>query len=357
LLSALLPLGCTSEFPYHADVQAAGQPVPGALHEIRVLTVNVWSGLTYAGVFKMGLYPDDPEKRYKLLVKEIRGIQPDVIAIQEANPLPSYARRLAEDLNYQVIYKVALGGIRFGSLGLPSNLREGSAILVKKPGSLVDLGKIRLGGSGLATNWLCFHFGDITEVVLGRAEIGGKRLYIYDVHLVSGPFRGPNLDQAVQRMSLEMPRERIEEAMKVIERMIERRKKEIAALKKFIEATLPSGMPAILLGDFNTTVESGELDPLLADGKWLDSYRLRNPNNEGATWDPIRNPNFRRAEVSTKASEILKAFHEQAPSRIDFIFVGSTIPRENILESRVVLTPASGSCASDHYGVLTVLKW
>ena len=356
-LSALLPLGCTSELPPHADFDTAAQIIPSTLREIRILTINVWSGLTYEGFFKIGQYPDDSERRFGLLLKEIRKIQPDVIAIQEANPLPSYAQVLAKNLNYQVIYRVALGGIRFGSLGIPTNLREGDVLLIRRPWSIVDLGRKHLVGNGIATNWFCFHFGDITQVILGQAEIGGKRLYIYAVHLHSGPFRGSALDNAVNRMAQEMPRERIEEARKDVERTIKRRGQEIATLKEFIDATLPSGMPAILLGDFNTTVESGELDSLLNDGKWVDSYRIKNPKGEGATWDPFRNPNFRQAEVSTRASEILHTYHKEYPSRIDFIFVGSNIPRESILESRIVLTPENGFCASDHYGVLTALKW
>ena len=107
-----------------------------------------------------------------------------------------------------------------------------------------------------------FPIGDITQVILGQAEIGGKGLYIYAVHLHSGPFRGSALDNAVNRMAQEMPRERIVEAKKDLERTIKRRRQEIATLKEFIDATLPSGMLAILLGDFNTTVESGELDSL-----------------------------------------------------------------------------------------------
>jgi len=355
-LSAFLPLGCHLEGSAHAGVETAAEVLPSTSREIRILTINVWSGLTYRGFFKMRQYPNDSERRFELLLTEIRKIQPDVIAIQEANMLPSYAQVLAKKLNYQVIYRVALGGIRFGSLGIPTNLREGDVLLIRRPWSIVDLGRKRLGGNGVATNWFCFHFGDITQAILGQAEVNGKRLYLYAVHLHSGPFQGRALERAVNRMAHEMSREKIEEAMKDVDRTIKRRRQEIATLKEFIDATLPLEMPAVLLGDFNTTVESGELHSLLADGKWVDSYRLKNPEDEGATWDPLRNPNVRRAGIPTSASGILRAYHEEVPSRIDFVFVNN-IPRENILESRVVLTPENGFCPSDHYGVLTVLKW
>jgi len=351
-----ISFGCTRELPARFNVDKAEGNIPSPGREIRILTLNVWSGLTYKGFLKMGQYQDDTEQRYRVLIKAISRIEPDVMAIQEANPLPFYAKRLARDLNYQVIYRITLGGIRFGSLGIPTNLREGGAILVKGLWSIFDHGRKRLSGSGIATNWFCFHFGEITQAILGQAEMNGKSLYIYSVHLHSGPFRGSAFNKAVNAMARETTWEKVEEAKRYAEKAMQRRRHEIAALKAFVEATLPPGVPALLLGDFNTTVESGELDPLLSGGNWVDSYRFKNPDDEGVTWDPFGNPNFRQTETSTEAFDRLRAYHERYPSRIDFIF-SRNLPRDSILESRVVLTPENGVCASDHYGVLTTLKW
>ncbi len=331
--------------------------LPPSSGEIRILTINVWSGLTYKGFFKMGEHQHDPEKRYQLLVSEIRKISPDIIAIQEANLLPYYAKRLAKEMDYEVIYRVALGGIRFGSFGIPTNMQEGQAILVKKPWTIEDLGKKRLGGRGIVTNWFCLHFGEITQSLLGRAIIHGRPLYVYNVHLHEGPFKGTLLEAMLKRLAREMMKEKVEEAKKAAEKDMERRRVEITNLIKFAEETLPLGMPAIILGDFNTTVESGELDPLLAGGKWMDSFRAKNLHEEGATWDPQHNPNYRPAEKVKDPYGTLHAYHGSHPYRIDFILVSSNIPRDHILESRVVFTPVDGLSPSDHYGVLTTLKW
>ncbi len=327
------------------------------LGEIRILTINVWSGLTYKGFFKMGRYPDNLRGRYELLVSEIRKLAPDIIAIQEANSLPYYAKRLAKDLDYQVIYSVALGGIRFGSFGIPTNMREGMVILVKKPGTIEYLDRKRLYGCGIATNWFSFHFREITQSLLGRAVIHGKPLYIYNVHLHEGPFKGSVLEAMFKRLAPEMAEEKVEEARKATENDIERRQVEIANLIRFVEETLPPDMPAIILGDFNTTSESGELEPLLARGKWVDSFRSKNPHEEGVTWDPMHNPNYRPAETVKDPYGTLHTYHGSHSSRIDFILINSNIPRDHILESRVILTPVDGVSPSDHYGVLTTLKW
>jgi endonuclease/exonuclease/phosphatase family metal-dependent hydrolase len=327
------------------------------LQEIRFLTINVWSGLTYKGFFKMGEYEHHPDRRYELLVSEIRRLAPDVIAIQEANPLPRYAKRLATDLDYEVIYRVALGGIRFGSFGIPTNMREGQAILVKKPWTITKLGRKRLSGGGIATNWFSFHFREITQALLGKVLIHDKPLYVYNVHLHEGPFKGSALETMLKRLSQEMTKEKVEEAEKVAEKDMERRRVEIANLIKFVGETLPTGMPAMILGDFNTTIESGELEPLLAGGLWVDSFRFKNPHEEGATWDPKHNPNYRPVETTKDPYGTLHAYHGSYPYRIDFILVGGNIPSDHILESRVVLTPMDGLSPSDHYGVLTTLKW
>jgi endonuclease/exonuclease/phosphatase family metal-dependent hydrolase len=357
-LLLVLVSGCASGPVLNFTAEEVNAYAPFAPpREIRVLSINVWSGLTYEGTFNIGRHRDDAGKRYECLVNEIRNLAPDIIAIQEANPLPAYVERLAKDLDYRAIYRVSLGGIRFGPVGIPTNLREGDAILVKKGWTLVDLGRKCLSGGGIATNWFCFHFGEIRQALLGRAVVNGKLLYIYNVHLRSGPFRGPELDDTEEALSRELTQAKMEEAIRGAAKDIERRRREIVNLKQFIEETLPLGMPAIILGDFNTTVESDELEPLLAGGRWIDTFRFKNPSDPGATWDHVRNPNFRESKGASQPYNLLRAKHECHSCRIDFIFVSSNIPGENVLESRVVLTPSGGCAASDHYGVLTTLKW
>jgi endonuclease/exonuclease/phosphatase family metal-dependent hydrolase len=289
-----------------------------------------------------------------LLLAGIRRLDPDIIAIQEANPLPQYAKRLAADLGYQIIYHVSLGGIRLGPFGIPTNLREGEAILVKKPWTITDLGVKRLGGWGIATNLFCFHFGEITQALLSKVIINGELFYIYAVHLHSGPFQGHALNEIISNLSRGMPTNKVEEANQGVLKDIERRKLEIVNLMKFIEDTLPAGVPAILLGDFNTTAESNELEPLFQK-MWVDSYRLMNPDKEGFTWDPLHNPNFRAMKASLKPYDVLRVNHERYQHRIDFIMVSNNI-RNRIIKSDVVLTPSDGFPASDHYGVLTTLR-
>lgn len=358
LLISVSMAGCVkSPSTGFTDEEVAAYAPATPQREVRILTINVWSGLTYKGVFKIGRYQDNPENRYKKLVAELRGLDPDIIAIQEANPLPDYVKRLASDLGYREIHHVSLGGIRMGPVGIPVNLREGEAILVKRPWTLVDLGTGRLAGFGISSNWLCFHFGEITKVILGRVIVNGKPLYVYVVHLHSGPFKGAALDAAVARLSREMPRGRVEQAKEGVDKDVKRREREIKNLLKFVNDTLPPGAPAIIAGDFNTDERSGELNPILAERRWVDSFWYSSPAEEGNTWDPPNNPNFRQECMTTEPYSVLSDYHELHPSRIDFIMINRNISPSRIMQSRVVLTPSEGVPPSDHYGLLTTLKW
>jgi endonuclease/exonuclease/phosphatase family metal-dependent hydrolase len=279
---------------------------------IRVLTINVWSGLDYQGTLTMGRHEQDPEARYRALVKGIADLDPDVIAIQEANPLPDYAARLAGDLDYQYAAHVGLGGIRCGPVGIPTNLREGGAVLAKRAWPLEDLDRERLLGKGIISDWFCFQLEETTQAILARIRVGATPVYVYAVHLHACP---SGCDQ---------------------------RPEEVAALRRFIERSLPEGVPAVVLGDFNTTVESGELAPLLDGLGMVDSFGHVHPDQPGSTWDPAANPH-----ISGDASE---------PARIDLILVGGSIRPADIVSSEVVLRGEGGLPPSDHFGVLTTVR-
>jgi len=357
LMGMALLTGCAGPRLCFTPEEAAAYAPFASPREIRILTVNVWSGLTYEGTLKVGRYADRPEKRYEALAAQIRELAPDIIAIQEANPLPDYAERLAADLDYRVVYGVALGGVRLGPVGLPWNLREGNALLVRKPWTVVEVAKARLDGWGIVTNWFCFHFVETTQALMCRAVVNGKPAYICNVHLHSGPFHGPAFDDALARLARELTENAVADARQRAEEDMARRHAELANLNRFLGETLPPRTPAVLLGDFNTTSESGELDALLAGGKWLDSFRSVNPDAEGQTWDPVHNPNIGVQGPTPDPYGLLCAYHERHPSRVDLVLLAN-IPRERISRSRVVLTPRSdGLCASDHYGVLTTLMW
>ena len=71
------------------------------------------------------------ERRTQVLIGELQGLAPDVVALNEANNLPRYGRRLARALGFDRVWHVGLGGLRAGCLGIPANLREGDVTLAR----------------------------------------------------------------------------------------------------------------------------------------------------------------------------------------------------------------------------------
>ena len=156
--------------------------------ELTIVTINVWSGLIYEGTFKMGEYEskDIRGKRYAILVNQLRTLDPDVIALQEANKLPHYASRLARDLKMDRIYSVGLGGMKMGCLGIPTNLKEGDAILAKPECRLKRVRAVRLSGKGIISDVVSFHFSESNQAIVGQIVTEDGPVYIINVHAHAG---------------------------------------------------------------------------------------------------------------------------------------------------------------------------
>ena len=164
-------------------------PTEFTANTVKLMTINVWSGLDYIGTFKMGEYESTQirEKRYQALLKEIARLNPDIIAINEANFLPEYVRRLAGDLQYDCIYHVGVAGLKIGRIGIPINLKEGDAILARKELQLQMAGHKQLSGGGIITNHFSFHTEDATQVLVGKIIVNGKPVYIAFTHWHASP--------------------------------------------------------------------------------------------------------------------------------------------------------------------------
>ncbi len=314
---------------------------------LKVLTVNVWSGLDYKGSLRMGEYEsrETRDRRTASLVEELRRLAPDVIALQEANKLPRYARRQARELGYRMVYHVGLGGLRAGPLGLPVNLREGDVILARPGLFLRGAGRRQLSG-GPVGNFFTVHFADATQVVAARIIVSGLDVYLFNTHWHASPppsaeylkrllerYHAGQIDAAryeeLRAQALDGQDWRLMEARKTVE-MVNR---------------VAGEAPAILLGDFNAEVGSPEIGVLLEAG-FTDVYGASGPP-PGYTWDGTVNSNIglQRRIHPEDAGE------EPQRRRIDLIFIrGKPLTAQG---ARVFLDRAmEGLYASDHFGVL-----
>lgn len=324
---------------------AAPEPseAPASPDTLRVVAINVWSGLDYRGTLAMGEYETDErrEARYRALLAQLRGLDPDVVSVHEANPLPRYVDRLAADLGFDAVQHTGLGGVRIGPVGLPWNLREGDAILARPSLGLRDEGRRRLSG-GYVGSFFAFHFTDATQVLAASIRANGRRVHVLATHWHAGEAPADSAWRA-------------EEAERTL---------------AFVERVAGDG-PVILLGDFNATVDAPEVRRLL-DAGFVDVHGTARGAAARPTWDPTRNRNIREHDpgpgpgASPSVSDEAAA---RAPKRIDLVLVRPGREAEpadgaarrgdlRVGDARVVLDAVvDGVHASDHFGVMAELYW
>jgi len=319
----------------------------GSAENLRVVTINVWAGLDYKGSLKMGEYQEEDTRalRTRNLVEQLKELDPDVIAVNEANKLPRYARSLSRELDYDQIYHVGLGGLRIGPIGLPVNLREGDVILARKSRQLQRSGRKQLSG-GPVGNFFTFHFADATQIVGGRILVAGREVYVFNTHWHASPFP---TEQYFRQLAERRDSGRIDEQRyaELVAESVEGQKWRLGEARKtvaFIDK-IAGNNPVILMGDFNAASASEEIAVLKAAG-FRDAFAEAG-NPPGFTWDGRENSNIQLQKKVFPEDFWL----EPTQRRIDYVFFrGSGL---EVLASEVVLDrPLQGIHPSDHFGVM-----
>jgi endonuclease/exonuclease/phosphatase family metal-dependent hydrolase len=313
---------------------------------ITVATFNVWSGLTYRGFFSSGTYEDGAtrEFRYDLLASGLRELSPDIVALQEGNPLPSFAERIAGDLGYDQTADVRQGGVRIGPVGLPTNLREGSVILADTNRSLNRLAVQNLVGPG-AGNVAAFQFGPGSQVVAAQIEVEERPVYVFTTRWTPSPPADTVRMQALvaSYVAGEITGDELTDLISEAVSGTERRQQEARRTLTFINE-LAGENPVILMGSFYSIPDSPEIDILRAGG-FTDVWQAvgRGP---GVTYDPQTNTNITAHDLAANGS---------GRERYDYIFIrGSGIVARS---AQIIFSqPTFGVHASDHYGILAELR-
>lgn len=242
-------------------------------------------------VVTLNLYHDKDNwpKREALIVAELRELQPDVIALQEVlqHPgLPNQAESLAQALGYTAY---------FVSVDPPgAEKRYGNALLTRHPvlardaHPLLPLANYRIAG-------------------MVRLQLHGRVINFYFTHL----------HDAIEGSDI--------------------RSRQVSDLLAFIDATADNA-PSIVAGDFNTTVDSPELRPLIA--RFASSYDAMHP-------DALSNP-------AANATLNIKYFPNDR-RRIDHIFYQRGAFQT--MQSQIIFDhpDSEGTSATDHYGLESML--
>ena len=302
---------------------------------VKILTINVWSGLDYRGTFSFGEYENDEtrDKRFDVLVKQIKQYDPDIIFTQESNPVNKFASKLADELDYDEIHQVCNAGIKFGPVGIPTNFKEGLVILARKNLQLEEHNVEKLTGSiGIYGDLLTIHFDESHFYLAGKIKVNDIPIYLINAHLGAEP---PYDSVGVQK-----------------------RKNEVESILNYI--TELNQHPVILGGDFNAAPESEEIKNISRSELLFDTFS-KNYSKKTFTWDPLQNSNiifsanhFDACGEKLSDEEIKSADYDNTPRRIDYIFVNHKFSADDVLYTDIVLnSPFDSIYASDHFGLLT----
>ncbi len=337
---------------------APGQP-------LRVATVNVWSGLDYQGTWTIGSFesPDEHERRVGRLIAGLREAAPDVLVLQEVNPVDALSQRIGAELGYDVVTQRVLAGIKAGPIGIPWNLNEGLAILARPWLELEFVDVIPLNPSfGAFGNVLSLHTTEQNAALIGSVRSpNGERILIVTIHL---PASVPDMPSTRDRLN-ELCRRRgmsdsdIREWVSRMEHLDTERSRMLDRVLDELHDRFP-GIPAILLGDLNLPADAPDIARLSSHPELTHVVDMS--SDPIVTWDPVTNPLTRRSSSPTRDSgtrtplEELSDLLDLQQSALDHIFVRHPIRQEDIVSVGPILTPAAdGGVASDHYGLMTTI--
>ena len=317
---------------------------------VSILTINVWSGLTHVGALRSKTYESKEERsfRYGLLTNGLKELDPDIIALNEANMLPGYAKRLARDLGREYVYSVSRGGVRLGPVGFPINVREGEAILSRSFFNIVSLGSRGLSG-GYAGNFASFHFQEATGVLGAKITIGERDVFLFVTQWHRSEFdSSTNLSSLVESYTsaqIEGGRllELVADAVEGHAIRLEEARKTLA----FIDE-IAGDNPVILMGNLNTLPFSGEI-ALVTESGFRDAWEeIRDP---GYTWDESANTNVKKIiELDGRDPS------DPGRHRIDYIFFRGEGLR--VVSAKTVLDETTFDIhPSSHYGVMVEIDF
>lgn len=319
---------------------------------LRVATINVWSGLDYRGVFRMGELEEDSvrQQRLSILLDELRSLQTDIVFLQECNPVGSVSSFLADGLGYEEIHLRMNAGLKIGPLGIPTNLNEGLAILAR-PG----LGLAFLDVWGLSSRFgaygdvLSLHLEDQNAALVGRIRVDGVPVMLVNVHL-SAATPDDSSTRAILERLLDENEVDTTERKRMLDEFSERAQERAGQVLRLLENLHENtqGIPMIVGGDFNAAPGAEEILP-------LQSALFSVSDKTIVTWDPDVNPNIRHSTGKGREPSLLallESAYDAKPRQIDHIFLGGGFHGSDVrVVKRFADTPKRGLYPSDHYGI------
>ncbi len=370
--------GCTS-----ASVQSTGpDPTAEPFKRFSVLTYNTLHGLAASRFWVTpGESKDERAARFKVQFEQLARAQPEVILLQEVNPLPEMAEAYVEGLRnhgleYAQVHQVDACGVRLApGFAVVPGLNNGLAVVAKAPLQLRKLEGLKLsGGFGGCYDFMGMQTGEMRYALIAEVENPAtkKKLLAVSLHLHSGIERDQYF---IQRMTEAEKEGRIQhdDYQEILAALTEDQERRLGELRMLVDElhrlhAEERYAGVIIGGDFNFEPGSPEYRELERAGL-RDTYVIARSSSQLYTYDPQQNPIAIHEEVTIPAA-LTRAIRNMPPSeqqkvieayrkgisqarRIDFLFAMSaqlkTCVKQELFGQPSAVPVHTGS---DHYGVL-----
>jgi len=351
----------------------------------KVVTYNTLHGLEVSKLWVRTVESDNERlARFAARIDQLADVQPDVILLQEVNPLPDmaqqYVRALKErGLDYDQVHQVDACGLRLApGFAIVPGLNNGLAILARTPLQLRKVGSIKLSGSfGACGDYAGFQLGELRYALLAEIIAPGMELphLVATMHLHSGIERDARMLHDLMEAHNEGLLHHYEDLTAALTRDEQRRTMELHALLDAIDQQqLHQRYAGIIFGgDLNFEAGSPEYQELERDG-FTDSARLAVGMPMWNTYDPSKNAlaaheeellppeliDAIAAETASDRDEVLKLYRQAITMarRIDFLFSTSFMPAACLTQQLIGQpTPMRSAFGSDHYGLLNTYSY
>lgn len=332
---------------------------------IKLLTYNLWHGLSGRGFIKMSeLEPRDrPHKRTLRQIELLDEIRPDIIFLQEVNPLHEKLPLFMDELNLSGEGQSDLCGVKLQFLGPPFNLNSGIALLARPNLNFQRVTGLKLSGPlGIVGSRFAFQLQESRFALICEAQIPQLgRILLVCTHLHHGFELTPSLRWALEDL---VSRDVISwrahsEILASSARSVARRDHELDVLFSYLEKIQLEYDGLILAGDLNVDPDSPMLTRLTERGL-VDLAA----NQDLWSWDRSRNeynmelneafelplPDFNNPQLRQVIHD-----HMFRKTRLDYIFASRNLA-VNAGKCRLVGDlPEPELIPSDHFGVLAQL--
>ena len=297
----------------------------------KVVTYNTLHGLEVSQLWVRQVESDAERLgRFTARIDQLAEIQPDVVLLQEVNPLPNmaqqYVRALqARGLEYAQVHQVDACGLRIApGVALVPGLNKGLAILARIPLQLRMVGSIKLSGPfGGCGDYVGFQLGELRYALLAEITAPGVELpyLVATMHLHSGIERDARMLHDLMEAHKEGQLHHYDHLMAALTMDQQRRKMELHALLEAIhEQQLHQRYAGIIFGgDLNFEAGSPEYEALGKAG-FTDSTSLAIGRPMWNTYDPLKNALAAHQEEELGPTPIHSAFGSDHYGLLNIIY-------------------------------------